>query len=276
MNASLRYAVVERGSPRREHYSGYELVGSLAMLDFGHESKPSDIAVEDSGGVLFFNIESCKHSRMIWRYLLEKSKRNDIWLMFDIDNMDVAYYMMINPLRKFRATVYENDGWCNKNEEDNMQTEVSGVTIELTEEQVKKIRGKLDGRWCPMIGEHYWFVGSTGKTDTIEYKCAESHQRRVRLRNVFRTREESEFKRERDLVLADIANFAEDENGEIRWDCDTQPKYAFYWDYGLNEIEVYAEFRQRMDVTYFLSDDSIDRAISKFGDRYKKYVVGVE
>ena len=106
--------------------------------------------------------------------------------------------------------------------------------LELTEEQEKEIKKFLNikdnKRWKAEGNEEYWYINSCGDVDTDEC-CnitAFVDEYRYFLNNMFKTKEEAEFRLEQIKVYNELKNFADENNDEIDWRDPTQAKWLLY------------------------------------------------
>jgi hypothetical protein len=136
-------------------------------------------------------------------------------------------------------------------------------------------------------GEVYYYLADDGEVDSDRWGCSELDINRLVRRNAFRTEKEAQFKAEKDLLIAEIETFAEEENDKIDWSDFYQGKYYIYSDFYQGKYYIYLDYSDNQlsirDVElnrdtfqiYFSSKEIAQKAIDKFGDRIKKYLFNI-
>ncbi len=147
--------------------------------------------------------------------------------------------------------------------------------IELTGEQAKLF--KQSKVWAPIVGDLYYFINSDGKISRCILIGTPAENYRLKTNNCKQTKEESEFKRERDIVIAELDNYAEEHNEPIDWGNTDQYKYSIGWDYNFKEIRTYWTVGFKGGGIYFSSEEIAKAAVKAIRpDRVKKYYLKVE
>ena len=127
-------------------------------------------------------------------------------------------------------------------------------------------------------GERYCFVSGNGNIFWTWWENNDFDTYQLKHNNAFHTEKEAEFEIEKQEVLAELRQFAEENNGEIEWKNKEQLKwYIFY--YLLNEEIGYGNNTvcENANVIYFTSEELAEQAVAKVGEeRLKKYLFGVE
>lgn len=126
-------------------------------------------------------------------------------------------------------------------------------------------------RWKPEVGKKYYYISDSGEIGCITYTDDNIDEKCYNFYNMFKTKEETEFERERWKVIRELEILADDDK---EWD-GCHMHYAIKYDgeslYGTNFL---------FDMThsfYFKSEESAQKAIDIIGeDRLKKYWLGIK
>ena len=149
-------------------------------------------------------------------------------------------------------------------------------------EKISKIKeNKKEENLKP--GDHYFYLNHTGKIGEDVYTDPNNpfDKDRKIFGNLFKTKEEAEFAVERQKVITELRELADDDN---EWgptdECgNISDHYFIYYNSYSKSIKI--DFLTRimylpMDL-YFKSRESAEAAIEKIGvDRFKKYYFGIE
>jgi hypothetical protein len=161
---------------------------------------------------------------------------------------------------------------------DNMKAKIiyngKEAEIEITDE-IKKLFGC--GKSTEFKeGDRYYCVDTQGNVGGYFYNRDKTDEKMKLRRNMFRTTEEAEFKSQKDLLRAEMETFAEENNNEIDWNEDYR-KYYIYYNYIDEKLDI-SNISINRDTfqIYFSSEAIAQEAISKFGDRIKKYLFNIE
>lgn len=155
---------------------------------------------------------------------------------------------------------------------------IDGKKIPISEQTANSIRELQANpkRREPEYGERYFYLSGTNNVMSEIWHCYISDKKRYKVRNCFKTREEAEFESEKREVLAEIQNFADDNNDKINWEAYKPSKWYFYYDARVPYVAIgQTDFIQR-DTTYFTSEEIAEQARDKFGDRYIKYALEIK
>ena len=129
------------------------------------------------------------------------------------------------------------------------------------------------------IGERYCFVSYCGEIGFSTWENCEVDIHRLKRCYASKTEEECIFKKEKQEVLAELREFAEENNTEeIDWENCGQPKWYLVCNYIYKRIEIFTNTSwKHINDIYFTSKELAKSAVAKVGeDRIKKYLFGVE
>lgn len=163
---------------------------------------------------------------------------------------------------------------------DNMKAKIiyngKEAEIEITDE-IEKLFGMNKSKQIGFEnGDVYYYLADDGEVDSDKWDGSELDTNRLARRNAFCTQEGAQFKADKDLLIAEMETFAEENNGEIDWNDLCQDKYYIYIDYCDNELEIGTDcsIRDTFQI-YFSSEEIAQKAINKFGERIKKYLFNI-
>ena len=127
------------------------------------------------------------------------------------------------------------------------------------------------------IGERYYYIDDCGRIDSACWNYHIYDLYRLKHGNVFHA-EEAEFEFEKQEVLAELQEFAEENNGEIDWENCGQIKWYLICNYIYKSIEIFSSNSwKHLNDIYFTSQELAKQAVAKVGEeRIKKYLFGVE
>lgn len=153
---------------------------------------------------------------------------------------------------------------------DNLTNEKRETLLKLVEKgnKTNKRRERL---------ETYYFISDKG---AICCKCALGviNEIRYRLGNYFKTKEEAEFARNKQLIYQKLKDYAlEHTTEEFDWNSPNQFKWFIRYDNKYKKI-IYSWTRYSIDINqiYFTSEKIVREAVEKVGeDNIKKYLFGV-
>ena len=94
--------------------------------------------------------------------------------------------------------------------------------LEKSEQPTEKAEQQTSRRWKPENEEGYYYLTSNGDIFWDNYSCDKS---RYAIGNCFKTKEEAEFMVEKLKVLAEMREYADDEQ---EWDGDNKHWYIYY------------------------------------------------
>lgn len=148
--------------------------------------------------------------------------------------------------------------------------EVKNGFMELLEEpKPKTVYDLKDGDWCFFLTESGTIMKGIWRDDSGDHN-------RIRLGNVFLTKEDAEFTVERLKVIAELKKYAKEFSDE-EWLNQSIVKHYIIFDYEDHVINIgYVCFTKVSDI-YFESEEKAQEAIKAVGeDRIKKYYLGVK
>ena len=156
-------------------------------------------------------------------------------------------------------------------EENKMSTleELEKKYKELGEEIDKLKAEKENEPWKPKDGERYWFVSHSGGEESTIWDGVPVDVRMYELGNVFKTKEEAEFRAEQLKVEAELRRFT-------RPFVVNQGNFMLRYDHDRNEILIEDFAFIQFSNIYFTSKEIAQKAIDTVGEeRIKKYYFGV-
>ena len=130
---------------------------------------------------------------------------------------------------------------------------------EVVNEMIKKVT-----TW-PQIGDKYYYI-SDWDIEEEQFDDDGYDSRLQSIGNMFKTKEEAEFKREQLKVLHELEELADDLS------CDYHQRCTIYYDFRSDKIEINPNIYRVFSPFYFKSVQSAQAAINKIGEeRLKKY-----
>lgn len=137
-------------------------------------------------------------------------------------------------------------------------------------EKLEHVEVEEDEVWKPKHRENYWYIDSFGEVHVDRWLFFGGDEFRYSVGNVFKTKEEAEFKAERLEVLAELKKFScKFRKGELN--------YYIFLDCNTNELEIFVSDVYISLNVYFESEDRAREAVKSVGeDRIKKYLFEVE
>ena len=147
------------------------------------------------------------------------------------------------------------------------------------EEKLKSLREELDRpeyggrRWKPEEGEQYYSLSPICNVDRLVFNHVYDLKAYV-FGNCFKTEKEARFELERRKVIAELSDYAEDDDAV--WD-GRQGHYQIYYNYALNHIECSLCVIYKWVGLHFPSQEAAYAAVEAVGEeRVKKYYLGVK
>ena len=124
-------------------------------------------------------------------------------------------------------------------------------------------------KW-PQKDDPYYFIASDGGVVCDVYADFSSDKDRLEFGNMFKTREEAEFKREQLKVMHELEELADDNQP---WDNFSEDShYYLLYNSVKSQVEIGASYMANITPFYFNTFQSAKAAIDKIGeDRLKKY-----
>lgn len=154
---------------------------------------------------------------------------------------------------------------------------------EAEEKEFYRLVGKINGKEPdkkqdvkvkkPECGTAYHYIDSFGQICTKVWKDKEWDNRRWELGNVFFTKEEAEFAREKKKVEVELERYAKEHNGPTLED-----NYCILYDEDNEEFDFDVWIGSKVQGTIvFTSKQLVFDAVKEIGkDRILKYIFGVE
>lgn len=135
------------------------------------------------------------------------------------------------------------------------------------EQKQKEIKSS---RWKPTYEEDYWVITPSGDVKKDVWLHYVIDRGRYAVGNCFKTKEEAEFKLEKDKVLTELSEYARDFDKSDR-------NWYFYWSCDSEKIGYSLNYMHKYPTLYFPSEEIARQAIETVGkDRVKKYYLGVK
>ncbi len=149
----------------------------------------------------------------------------------------------------------------------NLQEELKALKERIAEleEQVK------DEREFPQDGDTYWYINPFGSIFHDEWWSFVSEGHKLKIGNVFRTKEQAEFAVEKLKVEAELRKFSRPfKEDEYNYFIQIHPSHN-------NIVTDSDDYYQTQGTIYFESTAIANEAIDTIGEeRIKKYIFGVE
>lgn len=131
--------------------------------------------------------------------------------------------------------------------------------------------------WDLGYGDKYFFLTASGATQEAFCHYDITFHSRLSISNLFLTKEDAEFARERLKVIAELKKYAKEFSDE-EWMSSNTQKYYLYYNWPNNEVNTdYNYFSSYGDQLLFESGEKAQEAIDAVGEeRIKKYYFGVK
>lgn len=149
--------------------------------------------------------------------------------------------------------------------------------IELNKENESKIYNLLLSNEMPNFGDYYYGITEYGAVDDFMWDGCNVDKYRFRTNNVFKTKEEAEFRLEQIKAYNELVNFAKTYNTDkIDWNDRESSKYSIFFNCTVNNFGI-TKVKDLRDIgaIYFTSEELAKQAIEKIGEeRLGKYLFG--
>ena len=147
---------------------------------------------------------------------------------------------------------------------------------EVDESKIKEVLGVNESKvWKPKEGEKVWVVYSDGDLGIAKLNI----QRRLVCGNLYKTREEAEFARDKQIFLTKFERYLrENEDEPVDWEDDSQDKFAIRLDHFDNSklyVVSWCTIEQQGSI-YTTNRLAIEQFIKDNEADIKKYMFGVE
>ena len=156
--------------------------------------------------------------------------------------------------------------------------EISKAIVEC-EERLKYLREELNRpeysgkRWKPKMGERYFYFTGCGEVYVNKWCGDNDDEKLYASGDVFHMQEAAEFEAERRKVIAELSDFAEDE--DVVWDGNTK-HWTIVWNTCAEAIIMDYHVYFTLPLLYFPSEEAAKAAVKAVGEeRVKKYYLGV-
>ena len=163
-----------------------------------------------------------------------------------------------------------------------IEMETFQINFNTKLEELKKEIENEKNKKKPFIeeGQEYYFIDSTGDVRFDFWNNHPVNRQRLDFGNCFPYTEENKEQVEKEVNLIaerrklqnEMEMFARLNNDhEIDWSNTEQQKWYLCIDYEDNEVDMrYTYYYREPNITYFTSEEVIDKAIEKFGDRLEE------
>ena len=223
----------------------------------------------------------------------------DYYYCIEEDNCEMGWNdEMLEPINKIESKKTESEEIKmeqNNNKLEQLKAEFEGLVkqykIEMETfqtnfntklEELKKEIENEKNKKKPFIeeGQEYYFIDSTGDVRFDFWNNHPVNRQRLDFGNCFPYTEENKEQVEKEVNLIaerrklqnEMEMFARLNNDyEIDWSNTEQQKWYLCIDYEDNEVDMrYTYYYREPNITYFTSEEVIDKAIEKFGDRLEE------
>lgn len=133
--------------------------------------------------------------------------------------------------------------------------------------------------WKPEYGDWYWYISSDGQVDNCEWVNDHIDLGSYAMGNCFRTEEEAEFTRGKQIIKTELQRYADEHNdpNKEKWDGE----YVYYYigyDVSENDLtSIPVAMLRRTNEVYFSSKEIAEDAANKIGaKRIKKYLFNID
>ena len=114
---------------------------------------------------------------------------------------------------------------------------------EVTKEQLQAINELLGIKeskvWKPEYDEIYYTIYGAGELNCDTWSNYGHEINRYELDNVFKTKEEAEFARDKQIFLTKMKRDFIENSDEIDWGDSNQEKYYLYYSHGSSDLGIY-------------------------------------
>ena len=150
---------------------------------------------------------------------------------------------------------------------------------EIDESKIKEVLGVKERKvWKPKPTELYWYITPSGILNEVIFTDAESDIRQFELGNMYKTQQEAEFARDKQIFLTKFERYLrENEDEEVDWNNFKQDKWSIYMDYGSKQIFTNGWVSTHSQGSIFTSNvKALEQFIKDNESDIKKYMFGVE
>lgn len=139
------------------------------------------------------------------------------------------------------------------------------------ESKIEEIKAEYENKsWTPKVDENYWYISGAGCIFTAKWNDFDDDTGKLFLGNVFKTKEEAEFERERLRVLVEMKKYSKP--FEIRGN-----NFVIKYVHQEQSIKIGSLGETQYNDIYFENEEVARKVIDKVGaDRIKKYYLRVK
>jgi hypothetical protein len=121
------------------------------------------------------------------------------------------------------------------------------------------------GRWKPENDGEYWIISQGGEVETDGRWYADKYDLiRYNIGNCYRTKEEAEHARDKQLALVELSDLAEGYKFDVGY-----INYYIVFDGEVNKFQIRDCQHTRFGTTYFKTQEQAQHAIDVMGDKLK-------
>ena len=146
---------------------------------------------------------------------------------------------------------------------------------EVDESKIKEVLGVKESKvWNPKEGEEGWIIYSDGDLGIAKSNI----QRRLVCGNFYKTKEEAEFARDKQIFLTKFERYLrENEDEPVDWRNKSQDKWSLFMDYEGNRVITNSWCISRYQGSIFTTNIyALEQFIKDNESDIKKYMFGVE
>lgn len=151
---------------------------------------------------------------------------------------------------------------------------------EVDESKIKEVLGVKESKvWKPKPTELYWYINQSGLLNYSIFSDYQSDIRQFELGNVYKTKEEAEFARDKQIFLTKFERYLrENEDEPVDWNNESQKKYSVELNFRINsKISIVANnYYMKQGAIYTTNFEALNSYVKENESDIKKYVFGVE
>lgn len=122
---------------------------------------------------------------------------------------------------------------------------------------------------APDFGDEYYYINIVGEVDSDKWEGLNLEKDMLVFGNIYKTKEEAEFKCEQLKVIHELEELADDNQP---WDSMAYDHYYLLYNSVNSQVEIGASYGANITPFYFNTFESAKAAVSKIGEeRLKKY-----
>ena len=145
--------------------------------------------------------------------------------------------------------------------------------VSVDEKELNKVLGVKPKRWIPEYGETYRYVGVDGEVRSFDWVGDEWDLGILNYSEVYKSREEAEFARDKQTFLRKMKRDFEDNTDEIDWEDQHQDKCYLDYDYGDGRLWIsYTNMYPTQGTLYTTNYKWLEQYIEDNEEDIKKYV----